>query len=312
MVTHGKRNVFSYGTAKNDSIYEIGSVSKTFTGLAARSVDRARRGDARRACAELLPAGTVAKPAGREITLLDLVTQHSGLPRMPTNFKPASRDNPYVDYRAANLLRVRGPARCRAPRRGRASDTAIWGWAFSARRSPIGVGVPYEKLLQEQITGPLGLKDTVLTLSPSQQERFIAGYGPDNKPAHSWEMDALAGAGAIRSTASDMLTYLEAQLHPQKLPGSLPKAIAASHELRSAAGPGAHIGFAWIHRDAAGAYWHNGATGGYSSYAWFSPKQDSAFIVLVNRTVGPQGSFGDLLGAHITQRLAGEPAVSLN
>ncbi len=52
---------------------------------------------------ELLPDGTVAKPAGDEITLLDLATQHSGLPRLPDNLKPADPANPYADYGAANL-----------------------------------------------------------------------------------------------------------------------------------------------------------------------------------------------------------------
>ena len=52
---------------------------------------------------ELLPPGTVAKPDGAEIRLFDLATQRSGLPRLPDNFAPADRDNPYADYGAANL-----------------------------------------------------------------------------------------------------------------------------------------------------------------------------------------------------------------
>src|ERR1700691_3965442 len=95
---HGERRVFAYGTAKPDSLFEIGSISKTFTGLMlARMVSEGKvRLD--EPVRELLPAGTVRRPAGEEITLLDLVTHHSGLPRMPDNFNPADWENPYADY----------------------------------------------------------------------------------------------------------------------------------------------------------------------------------------------------------------------
>jgi D-alanyl-D-alanine-carboxypeptidase/D-alanyl-D-alanine-endopeptidase len=117
-----------------------------------------------------------------------------------------------------------------------------------------------------------------------------------------------------------MLTYLEANLHPEKLalsksisPGSrtLPNAIKLSHDLRSTASPEMHIAFAWLHVDSTGSYWHNGATGGYSSFVFFNPQEDYAAVVLVNRTVGTQGSLADLIGQHVGQRFAGKPAVSL-
>jgi len=73
-----------------------------------------------------------------------------------------------------------------------------------------------------------------------------------------------------------------------------------------------HIGFAWLHQDATNGYWHNGGTGGYSSFVAFNPKEDYALVVLFNRTLGATGSFADLLGAHISQRLSGKPAISLN
>jgi CubicO group peptidase (beta-lactamase class C family) len=179
-------------------------------------------------------------------------------------------------------------------------------------------GLPYAQLLAREITIPLGLKDTVISLTPEQRARFIPGHSPDHREAHAWDLDALAGAGAIRSTADDLITYLEAQLHPEKLSvgGSssartLPKAIALSHELRNEAGPGMHIAFAWLHEDATGNYWHNGGTGGYSSFVFFNPDADCAAVVLVNQTLGPQGSLADLIGHHIGQRFAGKPAISL-
>lgn len=132
---------------------------------------------------------------------------------------------------------------------------------------------------------------------------------------------ALAGAGAIRSTAGDMLTYLEANLHPEKLAAprspnanarTLSSALVQSHELRADAGPDMRIAFAWLYITETGEYWHNGGTGGYSSYCFFNPKENYAAVVLVNKTLGPNGSFADLLGQHISQRFAGKPAISFS
>ena len=118
-----------------------------------------------------------------------------------------------------------------------------------------------------------------MSLSQEQQARFIQGHDAEHRPAHAWDLDALA------------------------------EAIAQTHELRADAGPGMHIGLAWLHVDKGGYYWHNGGTGGFSSYAFFDPKNDCAGIVLFNTTVGD--SFADLLGTHVRQRLVGEAAVSL-
>jgi CubicO group peptidase (beta-lactamase class C family) len=308
VVQRGVRRVFTFGTAKPDSIFEIGSISKTFTGLLlARMVaeGKVKFDDPVR---ELLPDGAVPKPEGAEITLLDLAIQHSGLPRMPDNFHPADPQNPYADYRPADLYRFlasHGVAKPASPEFLYSNlGVGLLGQALANR-----AGKSYAALLQQEIAGPLGLKDTVVSLSQEQQARFIQGHDAEHRPVHAWDLDALAGAGAIRSTAADMLMFLETQLHPEKFP-ALAAAIAQTHELRAAALPGMRIGLAWLYVDKNGYYWHNGGTGGFSSYAFFDPKNDCAGIVLFNTTVGD--SFADLLGAHVRQRLVGEAAVSLH
>jgi CubicO group peptidase (beta-lactamase class C family) len=261
---------------------------------------------------ELLPAGTVAKPEGAEITLLDLATQHSGLPRMPDNFNPADPQDPYADYRPANLYQfvakhgVGKPAD--APFNYSNLGLGLLGQALAVR-----AGMTYPELLKALVTSPLGLNDTVVKLSPEQEKRFAQGHGPGHQPAHPWNIDALAGAGAIRSTAGDMLTYLEAQLHPDRAPkGTLGSALEMCHELRADALPGMKIGLAWLYVPEKGAFWHNGGTGGFSSYALFNPKEDYVVVVLYNTTIGANGSFADRLGEHIAERLSGKPAIVLH
>ncbi len=210
------RAVFCFGTAKADSIFEIGSISKTFTGLILAQMIAQGEVKLDEPVRELLPPGTVAKPRGAEITLLDLVTQHSGLPRMPDNFHPKDNENPYADYNAAELyafVAKHGVAKAAdAPYLYSNLGFGLLGQALADR-----AGVPYPTLLKQEVTDPLGLKDTAINLSPDQQRRFIPGHDAKHRPAHAWDLVAFAGAGAIRSTAGDMLTYVEANLRPESV-----------------------------------------------------------------------------------------------
>ena len=308
VLTHGDRRVFTYGTAQPDSIFEIGSVSKTFTGLILSRMVLQGSVRLNQPVQDLLPAGLVAKPRGPEISLLDLITHHSGLPRMPDNFHPADITNPYAEYLAPNLfayISKRGVAK--------PSNTGYLysnlGVGLLGQVLADHVGTTYRNLLQQEVTGPLGLTDTTIALTPEQRERFIRGHRGPNVPQRGWDLGALEGAGGIRSTAGDLLTYLDAQLHPERFP-ALMAAINQSHILRTDADPGVRIALAWHYDVDAGVYLHNGATGGYTSYVFFNAKQDYAAAVLMN--TGGEGAFlTGLLADHIRQRFEGRPAVRL-
>lgn len=316
VVRNGVRRVFALGTARPDSIFEIGSLTKTFTGLVLAQLLEQGKVHLKEPVRELLPPGTVPKPDGEEITLLDLITHRSGLPRLPGNFNPADPNDPYADYHAAELygfLQQRGVAKpADAGFLYSNLGVGLLGQALANR-----AGMSYAQLVAEEVTAPLHLADTTVVLAGEQRARLIQGYGADARPAHAWQLDALAGAGALHSTAADMLGYLEANLHPPRAAAgvsgaarTLGPAIEVSHELRADAGS-ERIAFAWLFDTQRGEYWHNGATGGYTSYAFFNPKGDYAGVVLLNdsQTAGPNGALADLLGRYLSRRLAGEPAV---
>jgi serine-type D-Ala-D-Ala carboxypeptidase/endopeptidase len=316
VVQRGVRKVFSFGAVKPDSVFEIGSITKTFTGLALAQMAAQKTVRLDEPVRALLPKGAVAAPAsGAEITLLDLSAQRSGLPRLPDNMKPADMANPYADYDAKALyafLAGHGLARPATPVFGYSNlGVGLLGHALANR-----AGSTYEELVRRQITYPLGMRDTAIKLSPALAKRFVPGHAAGNKPQGPWDLDVLAGAGAFRSTAADMLSFLDAQLHPERIKsavreaGTLPAAIAASHEVRADVGGGMHIALNWFRIDDTGRYWHNGATGGYSSYATFDPALDLAVIVLCNRSID-DGTLADDLGKHVVQRLTGKPAISL-
>jgi D-alanyl-D-alanine-carboxypeptidase/D-alanyl-D-alanine-endopeptidase len=251
VIDHGVRRVFSYGTAKPDSIFEIGSITKTFTGLILSQMVKQGTVKFDDPVRDLLPPGTVAKPAGAEITLLDLATQHSGLPRMPDNFHPANPQNPYADYTAADLYAFLAKQTVARPANAGFLYSNL-GFGLLGQALSDRAGMPYPELLKSEVTDPLHLKDTNVSLTPEQQARFIPGHTGDHQPAHAWDLVALAGAGAIRSTAGDMLTYLEANLHPDSFRSAgftptgstLADALIQQHELRADAMPGTRIALA--------------------------------------------------------------------
>ncbi len=322
VVRRGIRQVLVYGPVKEDSIFEIGSISKTFTGLILAHMVAQHKAKLNEPVRELLPAGIVAKPEGAEITLVDLATQQSGLPPMPDNFRPADMQDPYADYRPEDLYRFIAKHGVGKPPNTRFNYSNL-GLGLLGQALANRAAMTYPDLLRMEVTGPLQLNDTVVNLSSDQQRRFAQGHSAQHQAAHAWDFDALAGAGAIRSTASDMLTYLEAQLHPDELKhppgavaaddplGTLSRALVMSHELRADSFSAMKVGLAWLFETRTGAFWHNGATGGYSSYALFNPQEDYAVVVLCNVTIGVNGGFADALGEHIAERLDGRPTISL-
>ena len=289
VIDHGERRVFAYGTAKDDSIFEIGSVTKTFTGLVLAQLVEQHTVTLDEPVRELLAAGSVPKPAsGPEITLLDLATQHSGLPRLPDNFGArAVQADPYATYTAQDLyayVAKQGVRRAETTKFEYSNlGFGLLGFALANKQ-----GVSYAALVRQQIAEALGMTDTAVELSPAQQTRLIQGYNGAHEKAHTWSFEALAGCGALRSTASDLLTYAEAYLHPDKLPtasgaaATLPAALRLAQKPEADATPGMKIGLAWLIRQASDIYWHNGGTGGYSSLVLFEPKRDRAIVVLYN------------------------------
>jgi len=320
VLRRGVRRVVSFGAAKPDSVFEIGSVTKTFTGLLLAQMAEQKKVRLDEPVRALLPAGTVAAPAsGAEITLLDLSAQRSGLPRMPDNFHPADPQNPYADYDAKALYAFVGGHGVAMPAKP-AFEYSNVGVGLLGQALAERAHATYEALLRREVTGPLGMRDTVVTLPATLRARLVPGHTAAHQPAHAWDYAALAGCGAIRSTAADLLTYVEAQLHPDHLPAAagatpegrtLAKAIAASHAIQEDAGDGMHIALNWIRVDATGMFWHNGASGGYSSFVAFNPDEDLGVVVLYNTTIGDRYMFAEELGTHVVQRLTGKPALSL-
>lgn len=317
----GERRVFAYGDANPDSIFEIGSVTKPFTGLLLAQMAAQHDVTLDQPVRTLLPPGTVAKPAGPEITLLDLATQHSGLPRLPTNLQPnANAADPYASYGAQKLYAYLGQHGVALPQ----TPTYLYsnlGYGLLGFVLAHHAGKPYARLLEDQIVNPLHMTSTAVTLPPDEASRLVQGHDAANAPVPNWTFDALAGAGALRSSAGDLLTFLVAQLHPTSVsPGArqgpaatLGDAIAMTHELRADGPAGMRVGMGWLYQKANGTFWHDGATGGYTAFVAFQPANDRAVVVLYNREdLGASATpFSQRAAANVLALLSGSPAPPL-
>jgi D-alanyl-D-alanine-carboxypeptidase/D-alanyl-D-alanine-endopeptidase len=318
---HGQTRIFAYGTAQPDSIFEIGSMTKTFTGLILAQMVVQKKVSLDDPVRTLLPAGTVAKPDGPEITLVDLATQHSGLPRMPDNFHPANNSNPYADYHASQMYEFIAKHGVARPQ-----DTAFLysnlGFGLLGQALALRAGVPYAELVKTEVTAPLHMDDTAVAIPPSQQKRLIQGHDAAGHAQGRWDLDAFAGAGALVSTAADMLKYLEANLHPEKAgvgaaagspSASLPAALALDHQPRAIVAGPAKIALAWVYNEQTKIYFHDGGTGGYTSFAAFMPDDDRAIVVLYNRADTTSGHpFTQSVFANVVGLMSGKPTPKLD
>src|SRR5579862_4714900 len=88
------------------------------------------------------------------------------------------------------------------------------------------------------------MNNTRVTLTPEMKARLAIGHGPNLNPVPNWDLSALAGAGSLRSSANDILTFLAANLGYTKTP--LAPAMAAETSIRRPAGsPNMEIAYAW-------------------------------------------------------------------
>jgi CubicO group peptidase (beta-lactamase class C family) len=269
-----------------DSVFEIGSITKVFTALLL--ADMAERGEVKLddPVARHLRAGAkVPERNGRVITLLDLSTQSSGLPRLPDNMKPANPLNPYVDYTAEQMFEFLG--RYQLTRDvGAEFEYSNLGVGLLGQALSMRAGKTYEALVKERILDPLEMDRTGVTLTPWMQEHLAKGHSAGGMVMPNWDLPALAGAGALRSTMNDMLKFARANLDSSG--ARLPRLMQQTHVVRRSVGKDMSIGMNWLIRSINGrdVVWHNGGTGGYRTWIGFDKTRQIAAIVLTNSAIG--------------------------
>ena len=175
VIAHGSLGKADPHPPDSGTIFEIGSITKVFTALLLAEMAHHGEVSLFDPVAKYLPKDVRApERSGRSITLKDLATHTSGLPRLPTNLAPKNPANPYADYTVEQLYQFLSTYELTRDIGSRFEYSNIGGGLLGhvlARRA----NTNYEDLVHSRIGGPLGMNSTGITLMPKQKARLAAG-----------------------------------------------------------------------------------------------------------------------------------------
>ncbi|MCK5173101.1 MAG: beta-lactamase family protein [Planctomycetes bacterium] len=314
---YGKVDLNKNLKPEGSTIYEIGSITKVFTAILL--ADMAEKGivDFNDPIGKFTPS-SVQTPEfnGNQIRLIDLASHLSGLPRLPNNlykfgdyFSLSFIKNPYANYDPQRLYAFLSQYELnRMP--GKKYEYSNVGMGLLGHVLAIEQRTTYEDLILNHICNQLDMNDTRIALSSEQQLRFAKGYdGIVSVPvvpiylycsATNWDIPTISGAGALRSNVNDLMKFLSANMGVMKTP--LNKAMKRSQVVSHRINPNMNIAMGWhilhLNEHNIDVIWHNGGTGGYSSYIGFARNYEIGIVVLSNST-----SSVDEIGIRILEML---------
>ena len=278
-----------------DTLFEIGSITKVFTStvLAQRVAQGDLELDTR--LDEVMGAKPAwANPGVGAVTLRQLATHTSGLPRLPldANFLGGmvrSLHNPYANYSEADMWTyVRQlPLEVKLDRPVAYSNLGVGllGQALASLDK-----MSYSDMVTGRILAPLGMTATGTGLSTGRVQFMAQGHNASLLPVPLWDLPSMPGAGALRSSTRDMARFLQAHMQ-----GTLAGA-SASHSAQVRIDDTQSVALGWFieQRHGEEIHWHNGGTGGFRAFAGFNLKSGKGVVVLSNVSQGV-----DDIGLHL-------------
>ena len=301
MEADGSTRIVAYGNAGPNaralgarSLFEIGSITKVFT--ATLLGDMVDRGEVSLSdpVSDYLPDGvTMPSRGGREITLLDLSTHHSALPRLPDNMSPADPANPYADYTVEQMYAFLSGHELRRDigSQFEYSNLAVGLLGHVLARA---AGGSYEDVVRERILEPLRMNMTGITLEGDMRDWMARGHNTQGDVVPLWDLPTLAGAGALRSDVGDMLKFLAANTGAPE--SRLERTMRTNHEVRESMNAQTGVGLNWLVQSVGEEtiVWHNGGTAGFRTFIGFDPDKGVGAVVLTN-----SGHGADDIGLHL-------------
>lgn len=303
----GQRDAACGLRATSDTVYDIGSATKSFTGLLlAQAAQEGRLSLADRPT-KYLPAFRLKDPAAdAKITLGDLMAHRSGLPRMDLAWYAG-------DFTRDELLQIAAQAEPTAPfgTKFQYQNLMVAFAGFSAAKA---YGEPYEALLHERFFGPLGMAHSGATYDETRREPQLAqGYVDGGRPTPLKRIDNVAPAGSVSSSVRDMARYLQMLLAEGTFEGRPLFSKTAIEETRRpriemAPGSGKSYGMGWMLGTEHGAksVYHGGNIDGFTAFVSLLPEKGIGVVALSNKNAAaaPQAVAGIVYDA----LLPAEPA----
>ena len=271
VVTHGRSGAADSRPLDGETVFQIGSITKVFTGLLL--ADMVVRGEVSLddPASKYLPDGARMPQRGRPITLIDLSKHWSALPSMPTNFSLSAAPNPYDGYTEEQLYEFLSAYEL--PREPGTQSYSNLGVALLGRLLARRAGTDYETLLTQRILAPLGLRSTAISLGEEPFRRLAPGHDRFGEPVETWNLHTMPASGSLRSTANDLLTLLAASVSPDS---------PLEQAMRLQRTPGRALGWGRSTLGGEDVYGHEGGKEGYRSAAIFNPRTGTGVVVLTN------------------------------
>lgn len=283
------RRVVAYGASgagppvSGDTLFEIGSITKVFTALLLQ--DMALKGEVGLddPVSKYLPADVrVPMRNGKVITLRQLATHTSGLPRDFTHIKAQRLEDIYAGADEAALYKLLNTYEL--PRDPGAEwsysnlGVGLLGVALSRR-----AGVDLDTLIRQRITGPLGMPTTTLKVATISKERLATGHDANLRPVPPFPTgDGVAAAGGIRSSVNEMLNLIEVALGYRRSPLAAPMSAMLTQDGPGLAGMRQAMGWMAIDMPSGRIFNHSGGTMGQRAFAAFNRTTGQGVVVLSN------------------------------
>lgn len=292
IIKDGKTTFYFYGQSKRESeklpdentIYEIGSITKTFTGLLLAKAVNAGKISLEDDIRKYLPGHySNLEFKGSPIRVKHLSNHTSRLPQNPSNLleqKDFNLNDPFKNYDSGMLFQCLKEVKL---------DT-LPGGRFEYSNTGVGLlGVilsgiykrPLGNLYHELITKGTGMESTALVISNGKTKHIATGYsGLNGEETIDWHWADFSGAGGLKSSLSDMIKYVQHQMK------SGDKDVALTHSPTYAGGKES-VGLNWMlfpYRGMTFIY-HDGRTSGFSSICGFIKEIQTGIVVLNNSGV---------------------------
>ncbi|MFN8251536.1 MAG: serine hydrolase domain-containing protein [Ferruginibacter sp.] len=288
----GKPFFYNYGeTVKgnkqlptNKNLYEIGSVTKTFTGILLAKAVTEGKIKLSDPVNLYLPKDAAWLVSGNDTARIVHLSNHtSGILPLPDNFDMTNMENPYKDYGEDKLLAYLKTAQLQR-RPGEKFEYCNLGVGMLGYILSKIYKMPYEAMVTTFITSKAGMHDTREFLQRQDSALMVQGYNDAVQKQGPWDFKVLTAAGSLRSNTADMLKYAMLNLHSNDT--ALQKAITLSHQVTYDAGK-QKVGLNWFVQNWGWGdiYFHGGATGGYRSFFAVNPATKNAVVLLCNTFV---------------------------
>lgn len=280
--SYGKADLKTGANVDERSIFEIGSISKTFTGIiVADEVVNGKMKLSDPISKYLSDYTKVPTRNNRSITIKDVATHSSSLPRMPTNFSPANPNNPYADYTIEMAYEFISSIELTRDI-GEKYEYSNLALGMLGHILELQYKKDYEAIMVDRIANTLGMDNTRVVFTPNMIKHLAKGHD-NGEEVENWDLPALVGAGGIRSSAVDMVKYVQANMGVHKT--TLYEAMQLSHKIAyENEDQKVKRGLTWNYDNDREIVHHGGATGGYRAFAGFVKGTQKGVVVLSNST----------------------------